>query len=95
MIKKIHTSFNRFNSTNKINNYNNRGRKKKYKNKKEKKKSRNNYRPSQHIRIINVFLESLLSVSFPSLGVTVHFASLGCPATLDWSLYLLWRQLRL
>ena len=34
------------------------------------------------IRVINVFLESLLSESFPSLGVTVHLTSLGCPPTL-------------
>jgi len=32
------------------------------------------------------FLESLLSVSFPSLGVTGPFDSLGCPPTLGWSL---------
>ena len=30
----------------------------------------------------NFFLESLLSESFPSLGVTVHVTSLGCPPTL-------------
>jgi len=29
-------------------------------------------------RIISVFLESFLSESFPSLGVTVHLASRGC-----------------
>ena len=29
-------------------------------------------------RIINVFLESFLSESFPSLGVTAHLASGGC-----------------
>ena len=47
--------------------------------KKEKKKlSKRIYRISQNIRIINVFLESLLSESFPSLEVTVHFTSLGC-----------------
>jgi len=39
-------------------------------------------RASQNIRIRNVFLESLLSVSFPSLGVRVHLSSLGCPPTL-------------
>ena len=33
-------------------------------------------------RIINVFLESLLSESFSSLGITVHFIPLGCPPTL-------------
>ena len=36
---------------------------------------------SQNI-IINAFPESLLSESFPQLGVTVHLASLGCPPTL-------------
>ena len=41
-----------------------------------------------------VFLESLLSGSFPSLGATVHLPSLGCPPTLCWSLDLLWGQLR-
>ena len=46
------------------------------------KKSKRIYRTSQNIRIINVFLESLLSESFPSLGVTVHLTSLGCPPTL-------------
>ena len=40
------------------------------------------YRASQNIRTINVFLESLLSESFPSLGVTVHLTSPGCPPTL-------------
>ena len=40
------------------------------------------HRTSQNIRIINVFLESLLSESFSSLGVTVHLPSLGCPPTL-------------
>ena len=34
------------------------------------------------MRITNVFLESLLSESFPVLGVTVHLTSLGCPPTL-------------
>ena len=34
------------------------------------------------IRIINVFLESLLSESFPSLEVMVHLIPLGCPPTL-------------
>ena len=35
-----------------------------------------------------MFLESLLSESFPSLGVTVHLPSLGCPPTLRWPLAL-------
>ena len=43
------------------------------------KNSKRIYRASQDIIIINVFLESLLSESFPLLGVTVHFTSLGCP----------------
>ena len=47
-----------------------------------KKKKSPNYRSSQNIRIMNVFLESLLSESFPALGVTVHLTSLGCPPTL-------------
>ena len=64
-------------------------------NRKKKKKSKRIYRTSENTRIINVFLESLPSASFPSLGVTVHLASLICPATLHWSLDLLWRQLRL
>ena len=38
--------------------------------KRKKKKSKRIYRTSQNIRIINVFLESLLSESFPSLGVS-------------------------
>jgi len=62
-----------------------RGRKKE----KKKFKIQRIYRTSQSIRII-VFLESLLSESFPSLGVTVHLTSLGCPPTLCWSLDVLW-----
>ena len=74
------------------------GEKKKKKKVKKKKTSKRIYRTSQNIRIINVFLESLLSESFPLLGVTVHLTSLGCPPTLCWSLdlwTLLWGQLRL
>ena len=66
-------------SANKINNYNRGGRKGE---KKKKKKIQRIYRTSQNIRIINVFLESLLSKSFPFLGVTVHLISLECPPTL-------------
>ena len=62
--------------------------------KKRKEKSKRFYRTSQKIGIVNVFLESLLSESFPSLGVTVQLTSLGCPPTLCWSLDLLWGQLR-
>ena len=73
-----------FHSADKINSYNRGGWR-------GKKKSKRIYRTSQNIRIINVFLESLLSVSFPLLGVT---ASAGeCPPTLCLSLYLLWGQL--
>jgi len=50
--------------------------------KRKEKKSKRIYRTSQKIRIINVFLKSLLSQPFPSLGVTVHLPSLGCPLTL-------------
>ena len=64
-----------FHSVNKIDNYN-MGVKSV---EKKKKKSKRIYRTSQKIRIINVFFESLLSESFPSLGVTVHLTSLGCP----------------
>ena len=49
---------------------------------KKEKKSKRIYRTSENLIIINVFLESLLSESFPSLGVTVHLPSLGCPPTL-------------
>ena len=59
-----------------------------------KRKSKRIYRKSQNIKIINVFLESLLSESFLSLGVTVHLTSLGCPPTLLISAPLLWGQLR-
>ena len=34
-------------------------------------------------------------MSFPLPGVTVHLTYLGCPPTLQWSLDLLWGQLRL
>ena len=64
------------------------------KKKKEMKKSKRIYRTSQNIRIINVFLESLMSQSFSSLVVTVHLTSLGFPPTLCWSLDLLSGQLR-
>ena len=66
-----------FLSADKIDNYNREGIK-------EKKKQRKNPEESteqiKKIRIINV--ESLLSESFPLLGVTVHLTSLGCPPTL-------------
>ena len=86
--KKKLKSLIRFHSANKIDNYN-RGREEK-----KKKKSKRMYRTSQNIRITNVFLESLLSESFSSLGVTVALTFLGCPLTLCWCLDLLWGQLR-
>ena len=49
---------------------------------KKRKISKEIYRTSQNIRMINVSLESLLSESFPSLVVTVHLTSLGCPPAL-------------
>ena len=52
-----------FHSANKVNNYNKGGKKRKKK--KKKKKSKRIYRTNQNIRIINAFLESLLSESFP------------------------------
>ena len=72
--KKKLKSLIRFHSANKIDNYNRGGKKEK--------KSERIYRTSQNTRIINVFLESLVSESFPSLEVTVHLTSLGCPPTL-------------
>ena len=81
-------SLSRFHSANEINNYNRLGGKEK------KKKIQRVYRTSQNMKVINVFLESLLSESSPSLGVPVHLTSLGRPPTLCWSLYLLWGQLR-
>ena len=67
----------RFHSANKIDDYNGWGR-----GRRKKEKFKRIYKTSQNIIIINVFLESLLSESFPSLGVTVHLTSLGCPPTL-------------
>ena len=69
-----------FHSVNRFDNYN-RARGEGEGRGKKKKKSNRIYRTSQDISIIDVFLESLLSESFPSLGVTVHI-SLGCPPTL-------------
>ena len=45
---------------------------------KKEKKTQKNLQKSQNMRIINIFPESLLSESFPSLRVTVHLTSLGC-----------------
>ena len=49
---------------------------------KKRKKSKRIYKTSYKIRIINVFLESLLSEPFSALGITVHLTSLGCFSTL-------------
>ena len=59
-----------FHSANKIENYNRGG-------KKEKEKFQKKLQTSQNIRIVNIFLESLLSVSFPSLGVQSTSPSQG------------------
>ena len=72
--KKTLKTLIRFHGANKMDNYN-RGEKRK-------EKSKRIHRTSQNIRIMQVFLESLLSGSFPSLGVTVHLTSRGCPPTL-------------
>jgi len=85
--KKKVKSFIRFHSANKINNYNKEGGGRE-------KISKRIYRTIQNIRIINVFLASLLSESFPLLGVTAHLPSVGCPPALCWSLDLVWGQLR-
>ena len=74
--KKKLKSLIRFHSANKIDSYLQRGKRG------GGQKSKRIWRTSQNIRIINVFLESLLSELFPSLGVTVHLTSLGCPPTL-------------
>ena len=84
---KILKSLNGFKSTNKIDNYNNRGKKV---GEGKKRKEKNPETATEQVKIINVFLESLLSASFPSLDVSVHLASLGCPPTVGWSLDLLW-----
>ena len=74
--KKKLKSLVRVHSANKIDNRGGGGKGKK------RKKSKRIYRTIENIRTINVFLESLLSESFPSMGVTVHLTSLGCPPTL-------------
>jgi len=78
--KKKFKSLIGFHCANKINNYNRGGEK--TKKKRKQKKSKRIYRASQNIRIINVFLESLQSDSFLSLGVSALLTSLGCPPTL-------------
>ena len=60
----------------------------------EREKKKRIYRTSQKVIIINVFLESLLSESFPTMTITFHLTFLGCPPTLYRSLDLLWGLLR-
>ena len=71
--KKKLRSLIRFHNANKIDNYNKAGEKKE----KNPKESREQIK-TLALRTVNVFLESLLSESFPSLGVTVPLTSLGC-----------------
>ena len=65
-----------FLSANKIDIYN-RGREKEKMKKKIQKNLQNKSKNKN-----NVFLESLLSESFPAMAITVHLTSLGCPLTL-------------
>ena len=62
----------RFHSASKIDNFNRGGGTGEGREKKEKEKSKRIYRTSQSIRIISVFLDSLLLESFPSLNVPPH-----------------------
>ena len=74
--KKKLKSLIKFLSANKIDKYNRGG-------KKAGRESKRMYRTSQKVRIVHVFLELLLSESFPTLGVTVHLTHpLACPPTL-------------
>ena len=88
----------RFHSANKIDNYNEGLRWGGKEKKKKKKKSKRNYKTSQNTRIINVFLESLLSAlslagshspphlpRMPSNTVLVSGPALGAAQTLIWS----------
>ena len=52
------------------------------KEKKEKEKIQKNLQNKFKNKNNKCFLKSLLSESFPSLGVTIHLTSLGCPPTL-------------
>ena len=45
----------------------------------KKKKYPKIHKTCQSIKIINIFIELLLSASFPSLRVTVPLTLLGCP----------------
>ena len=67
-----------FPSANKNDNYNRGGGG----GRKKKKIPEDSTKQVKKIRIINVFLESLLLEFFPSLGATVHHTSLRCPPTL-------------
>ena len=48
----------------------------------KKKKIQKNLQNKSKYKNDEVFLESLLSESFPTLGIPVHLTSLGCPPTL-------------
>ena len=50
--------------------------------KRKKKNPKQSTEQVKKIRIINIFLESLLSESFAMLGITVHLTSLPCHPTL-------------
>ena len=62
--------------------------------KKRKKKIQKNLLSMSKHKNNKCFSESLLSESFPMLGVTAHLTSLGGPPTLCWFLDLLCGQLR-
>ena len=51
------------------------------KGKKRKEKIQKNLQNKSKYENDEVFLESLLSESFPTLGIPVHLTSLGCPPT--------------
>ena len=65
-----------FLSANKMDNY-----KRRVKKGEKRKNTKESTEQLKKIRIINVFLVSLLSESLPALEITVHLASLGCPPT--------------
>ena len=78
----------RFHSANKIDSYNRGGKKEK----KKRKKSKESTEKSKH-KNNKCFSESLLSESFPSLGVTVHLTSPRMPSNTALISDLLWGQL--
>ena len=52
------------------------------KEKRKRKKIQKNLQNKSKYKNNKVFLESLLSESFPTLGISVDLTSLGCPPTL-------------